>query len=84
MPPLSGFVLCLSLLPQVRKLEKGEMLMVNIGSTSTGGRVLAVKADLCKIKLLQVISSCPPPFPFQLCVFPQILSISILSLAFPF
>jgi len=40
---------------RVRKLEKAEMLMVNIGSTSTGGRVLAVKADLCKIKLLQPV-----------------------------
>eukprot|EP01128_Nolandella_sp_AFSM9_P000233 TRINITY_DN10405_c0_g1_i1.p1 TRINITY_DN10405_c0_g1~~TRINITY_DN10405_c0_g1_i1.p1 ORF type:complete len:491 (+),score=121.70 TRINITY_DN10405_c0_g1_i1:78-1475(+) len=40
---------------RVKKLEKNEMLMVNIGSTSTGGRILAVKADLCKIKLLQPV-----------------------------
>jgi len=32
-------------------LEKDEILMVNIGSTSTGGRVIAVKADLAKIEL---------------------------------
>jgi translation initiation factor 2 subunit 3 len=28
---------------KVQKLAKGEMLMVNIGSTSTGGRIGAVK-----------------------------------------
>merc|ERR1712135_142920 len=31
---------------KVQKLTKNEILMVNIGSLSTGGRVLAVKADL--------------------------------------
>merc|ERR1712018_210414 len=36
---------------KVQKLSKGEILMVNIGSLSTGGRVLAVKADLAKIAL---------------------------------
>ncbi|XP_072036911.1 eukaryotic translation initiation factor 2 subunit 3, Y-linked-like isoform X3 [Amphiura filiformis] len=36
---------------KVQKLSKGEVLMVNIGSLSTGGRVLAVKADLAKIVL---------------------------------
>lgn len=36
---------------KVQKLTKNEMLMVNIGSLSTGGRVLAVKADLAKITL---------------------------------
>lgn len=36
---------------KVEKLAKNEMLMVNIGSLSTGGRVLAVKADLAKIAL---------------------------------
>lgn len=29
--------------------------MVNIGSTSTGGRVVAIKADLAKIELLRYI-----------------------------
>ncbi len=29
--------------------------MVNIGSTSTGGRVLAVKQDLAKIVLIQPV-----------------------------
>jgi len=36
---------------KVQKLAKNEVLMVNIGSLSTGGRVLAVKADLAKISL---------------------------------
>jgi translation initiation factor 2 subunit 3 len=40
---------------KVSKLVKDEVVMVNIGSTSTGGKVLAVKADLAKIKLLQPI-----------------------------
>ncbi|CAG2101469.1 unnamed protein product [Medioppia subpectinata] len=36
---------------KVQKLAKGEVLMLNIGSLSTGGRVLAVKADLAKVQL---------------------------------
>lgn len=40
---------------QVQKLTKNELLMVNIGSLSTGGRVLAVKADLAKITLTQPV-----------------------------
>ena len=36
---------------KVAKLAKGELLLINIGSTSTGGRVLSVKADLAKIQL---------------------------------
>ena len=36
---------------QVQKLAKNEVLMVNIGSLSTGGRVQAVRADLAKIGL---------------------------------
>ena len=32
-----------------QKLGKGEILMVNIGSTSVGGKIEAVKADLAKI-----------------------------------
>ncbi|KAJ2924998.1 hypothetical protein H1R20_g12106, partial [Candolleomyces eurysporus] len=36
---------------KVTKLIKGELLLINIGSTSTGGRVLSVKADLAKIQL---------------------------------
>ena len=36
---------------KVQKLAKNEVLMLNIGSTSTGGRVLSVKADLAKIVL---------------------------------
>jgi len=40
---------------KVQKLSKNEVLMVNIGSLSTGGRVLAVKADLAKIALTQPV-----------------------------
>jgi translation initiation factor 2 subunit 3 len=40
---------------KVQKLVKGEVLMVNIGSTSTGGRVLAVKQDLAKIALISPV-----------------------------
>jgi len=36
---------------KVQKLAKGEILMLNIGSTSTGGRIQAVRADLAKIAL---------------------------------
>ncbi|XP_002124984.2 eukaryotic translation initiation factor 2 subunit 3 [Ciona intestinalis] len=36
---------------KVQKLSKNEVLMVNIGSLSTGGRVQAIKADLAKIML---------------------------------
>merc|ERR1712180_566654 len=36
---------------KVQKLAKNEVLMVNIGSLSSGGRVLAVKSDLAKIGL---------------------------------
>ncbi|XP_002733651.1 eukaryotic translation initiation factor 2 subunit 3 [Saccoglossus kowalevskii] len=36
---------------KVQKLARNEVLMVNIGSLSTGGRVFAVKADLAKIML---------------------------------
>ena len=40
---------------KVAKLAQDEVLMVNIGSTSTGGRVLAVKRDLAKISLLHPV-----------------------------
>jgi translation initiation factor 2 subunit 3 len=43
------------LFAQVSKLTKNELLMVNIGSLSTGGRVAAVKADLAKIVLTQPV-----------------------------
>ena len=36
---------------KVSKLAKGEVLMVNIGSTAVGGKVMGVKADLAKITL---------------------------------
>ncbi|CAO3623602.1 unnamed protein product [Cunninghamella blakesleeana] len=36
---------------KVSKLSKNELLLVNIGSVSTGGRVVGVKADLAKIVL---------------------------------
>uniref|UniRef100_A0A2K5MRE7 protein-synthesizing GTPase n=1 Tax=Cercocebus atys TaxID=9531 RepID=A0A2K5MRE7_CERAT len=40
---------------KVQKLSKNEVLMVNIGSLSTGGRCSAVKADLDKIILTNPI-----------------------------
>lgn len=40
---------------KVQKLTKGEILMVNIGSTATGGRVSAVKGELAKIALTQPV-----------------------------
>jgi len=36
---------------KVQKLQRAEILMVNIGSTATGGKVVAVKGDLAKIAL---------------------------------
>lgn len=36
---------------KVQKLIKSEVLMVNIGSTATGGRVISVKSDMAKIQL---------------------------------
>lgn len=36
---------------KVQKLVKNEVLLVNIGSLSTGGRVIATKVDLAKIAL---------------------------------
>lgn len=36
---------------KVRNLETGEVLMVNIGSTATGARVVAVKADMARLQL---------------------------------
>jgi len=33
--------------------------MVNIGSTSTGGRILAVKQDLAKISLISPVCTMP-------------------------
>lgn len=36
---------------KVQRLSKAEVLMVNIGSTATGGKVLAVNKDLAKILL---------------------------------
>ena len=40
---------------KVQKLSKQEILMVNIGSTATGGKVAAVKGDLAKITLTQPV-----------------------------
>jgi len=36
---------------KVAKLSKSEVLMVNIGSTATGARVIAAKADVAKLQL---------------------------------
>eukprot|EP00357_Protocruzia_adherens_P005964 CAMPEP_0115035580 /NCGR_PEP_ID=MMETSP0216-20121206/41540_1 /TAXON_ID=223996 /ORGANISM="Protocruzia adherens, Strain Boccale" /LENGTH=487 /DNA_ID=CAMNT_0002415101 /DNA_START=146 /DNA_END=1609 /DNA_ORIENTATION=- len=36
---------------KVSSIKRGEMLMVNVGSTSAGGRVLGVKSELAKLQL---------------------------------
>eukprot|EP00522_Entomoneis_paludosa_P007035 CAMPEP_0172446028 /NCGR_PEP_ID=MMETSP1065-20121228/5731_1 /TAXON_ID=265537 /ORGANISM="Amphiprora paludosa, Strain CCMP125" /LENGTH=492 /DNA_ID=CAMNT_0013197045 /DNA_START=127 /DNA_END=1605 /DNA_ORIENTATION=+ len=40
---------------KVQRLTKGEILMVNIGSTATGGRVTGVKGEMAKIALTQPV-----------------------------
>merc|ERR1719247_3463118 len=41
---------------KVSKLKKGEILMVNIGSTAAGGRIVGIKeSDLAKITLTQPV-----------------------------
>lgn len=42
---------------KIKKLAKGEILMVNIGSTSTGARILNVKGDLAKVVLTSPVCS---------------------------
>mmetsp|Transcript_15783 Transcript_15783/g.28080 ORF Transcript_15783/g.28080 Transcript_15783/m.28080 type:complete len:474 (+) Transcript_15783:78-1499(+) len=37
---------------KVSKLHKNEVLLVNIGSTSTGGKVVAMKGELAKVQLM--------------------------------
>lgn len=43
---------------KVTKLIKTDNLLINIGSTSTGGRVLSVKGDLAKIQLTVTSPAC--------------------------
>jgi translation initiation factor 2 subunit 3 len=42
---------------QVAKLTKGEMLMVNIGSTSVGGRVVVVGESVAQLSLTLPVCS---------------------------
>jgi len=42
---------------KIKKLAKGEILMVNIGSTSTGARIFQVKGDLAKVGLTTPVCS---------------------------
>lgn len=42
---------------KIKKLQQGEILMVNIGSTSTGARVLLTKGDLAKVLLTSPVCS---------------------------
>lgn len=46
---------CFVFQAKVQKLQRQEILMVNIGSTASGGKVLAVKQDLAKILLTQPV-----------------------------
>lgn len=41
--------------PKVSALERGEVLMVNIGSTTTGARVEAVKGDTASLTLIKPV-----------------------------
>ena len=34
---------------KVSKLKVDEMLLINIGSTSLGGKIIRVKSDICRI-----------------------------------
>lgn len=42
---------------KVKKISKGEDLMINVGSTSTGAKVTAVRADLALITLARPVCS---------------------------
>jgi len=42
---------------KITKLQRGEIIMVNIGSTSTGARVINVKNDLAKLVLISPVCS---------------------------
>lgn len=42
---------------KVQKLSKNEILMVNIGSTATGGKVTGVKGDMARVQLTQPVCS---------------------------
>jgi translation initiation factor 2 subunit 3 len=42
---------------KIKKLAKTEILMVNIGSTSTGARVISVKGDTAKVQLTAPVCS---------------------------
>jgi len=44
-------------LGKVKKLTQGEILMVNIGSTTSGARILKVKGDLAKVVLTSPVCS---------------------------
>lgn len=39
---------------KVAKLAKNEVIMVNIGSTSTGAKVAAIKQDAAKVSIVEV------------------------------
>lgn len=43
---------------KVSRLAKGEVVLVNVGATSTGAHVAAVKGDLAKIVLVRPVCTC--------------------------
>jgi translation initiation factor 2 gamma subunit (eIF-2gamma) len=53
---------------KVQKLAKAEVLMLNIGSMSTGARVLAVKADMAKLQLTSPVRAPTHPHPLTHCL----------------
>mmetsp|Transcript_10289 Transcript_10289/g.7692 ORF Transcript_10289/g.7692 Transcript_10289/m.7692 type:complete len:80 (-) Transcript_10289:34-273(-) len=40
---------------KVQKLKVDEMLMINIGSTSLGGKIVQVKSDIAKIQFINPV-----------------------------
>lgn len=40
---------------KVEKMQKNEVLLLNIGTTSTGGKVVAMKSDLARLQLMQPV-----------------------------
>jgi len=54
---------------KVQKLSKSEILLVNIGSTSTGGKVLAMKKDMVRIPIVAKRGDCVGTYLFVLFLF---------------
>jgi len=64
---------------KVQKLSKSEILLVNIGSTSTGGKVLAMKKDMVRIPIVVKRGDCVGTYLFVLFLF-FLLSLLLCSM----